>query len=322
MMDLILGDGILGWVVFNVFIVSMIVLDALVFHRKDHAVTLRESLAWTGVWVSLALLFCLGIYYFRGHELALQFLTAYLIEESLSVDNLFVFLLIFSYFRVPAEYQHKVLNWGILGALIFRLVFILAGIALIERFHWLIYVFGLILIASGVNMWRNKDTKVEPDKNPVLTLFRRMVPVTDSYVGGRFFVRQAGKLFATPLMVVVVVIETTDIIFAVDSVPAVIAISRDPFIVYTSNAFAIMGLRALYFTLSGLMGIFHHLHYGLSGILVVVGLKMVLSDVFHVPIVISLAVVGGMLVVSVIASLMWPKPPEPPPAEKRVETDV
>lgn len=302
--------GTMGWVVFNAFLVSMIVLDALVFHRRAHKITLRESLAWTGVWVSLALLFCLGVYHYRGPELALQFLTAYLIEESLSIDNLFVFLLIFSYFRVPAEFQHKVLNLGILGALVFRLAFILAGIALIERFHWLIYVFGGILILSGINMWKNKDTKVEPDKNPVLILFRKFVPVTDHYVGGRFFVKQAGRLMATPLMVVLVVIETTDIIFAVDSVPAVIAISRDPFIVYTSNAFAIMGLRALYFTLSGLMGIFHHLHYGLSGILVFVGLKMVLSDLFHVPIVVSLGVVAGMLVVSIIASLMWPKKEE------------
>jgi tellurite resistance protein TerC len=302
-----MSNTVLGWIAFNVFIVAMIVLDALVFHRKAHRVTLRESIGWTGVWVSLALVFCAGVYYFRGPDLALQFLTAYLIEESLSIDNLFVFLLIFSYFRVPAQYQHKVLNWGILGALVFRLIFILAGIALIERFHWLIYVFGAILIFSGVNMWNNKDTKVEPEKNPMLRLFRRFVPVTDNYIGGQFFVKQAGRIMATPLMVVLVVIETTDIIFAVDSVPAVIAISRDPFIVYTSNAFAIMGLRALYFTLAGLMGIFHHLHYGLSGILIFVGLKMVLSDIFHVPIIVSLGVVAGMLASSVIASLMWPQ---------------
>ena len=301
---------VLGWVLFNAFILAMILLDALVFHRKAHAITLRESLAWTGIWVSLALIFCLGVYHYEGPDLALQFLTAYLIEESLSVDNLFVFLLIFSYFRVPSQYQHKVLNLGILGALVFRLGFILAGIALIERFHWLIYVFGVILIFSGVNMVYSKDTKVEPEKNPMLRLFRRFVPVTENYVNGHFFARQGGRLKATPLMVVLVVIETTDIVFAVDSVPAVIAISRDPFIVYTSNAFAIMGLRALYFTLAGLMGLFHYLHYGLSGILVFVGLKMVSSDIVHVPIIVSLGVVAGLLGASVIASLLWPGTPQ------------
>jgi tellurite resistance protein TerC len=284
-------------------------------------VSLRESLGWTALWVSLALLFCLGVYHYRGPELALQFLTAYLIEESLSVDNLFVFLLIFSYFRVPPEYQHKVLTLGILGALVFRLIFILAGIALIERFHWLIYVFGGVLIVSGIHMWNEKDKKVEPEKNPVLRLFRRFVPVTEAYENGHFFVRRAGQMVATPLMVVLIVIETTDVIFAVDSVPAVIAISRDPFIVFTSNAFAIMGLRALYFTLSGLMNLFHLLHYGLSGILVFVGLKMLLSDIFKLPIVVSLLVVAGLLVVSIVASLMWPAE-KPLPAAKRVETDV
>lgn len=320
MLDL-MSNTPLGWIIFGVFIVSMILLDALVFRRKSHTVSLRESLGWTGLWVSLALLFCLGVYHYRGPELALQFLTAYLIEESLSIDNLFVFLLIFSYFRVPAEYQHKVLTLGILGALVFRLIFILAGIALIERFHWLIYVFGGILIVSGVNMWLEKDKKVEPEKNPVLRLFRRFVPVTETYENGHFFVQRAGQMVATPLMVVLIVIETTDVIFAVDSVPAVIAISRDPFIVFTSNAFAIMGLRALYFTLASLMNLFHLLHYGLSGILVFVGTKMLISDVYKLPIVVSLAVVGGLLALSIIASLMWPAQ-RPLPAKKRVETDV
>ena len=320
MLDL-MSNTPLGWILFGVFIVSMILLDALVFRRKSHTVSLRESLGWTALWVSLALLFCLGVYHYRGPELALQFLTAYLIEESLSVDNLFVFLLIFSYFRVPPEYQHKVLTLGILGALVFRLIFILAGIALIERFHWLIYVFGGVLIVSGIHMWMEKDKKVEPEKNPVLRLFRRLVPVTDAYENGHFFVRRAGQMVATPLMVVLIVIETTDVIFAVDSVPAVIAISRDPFIVFTSNAFAIMGLRALYFTLASLMNLFHLLHYGLSGILVFVGLKMLISDVYKLPIVVSLAVVGGLLVLSIVASLMWPAQ-RPLPAKKRVETDV
>jgi TerC family integral membrane protein len=297
----------LGWVAFIAFLLGMVMLDLLVFRRKSHTVSLRESLAWTGIWVSLAMLFCLGVYYFRGHEQALQFLTGYLIEESLSVDNLFVFLLVFSYFRVPPEYQHKVLNWGIFGALVFRLVFILAGIALIERFHWLTYMFGAILLYSGVHMAIEKERKVEPEKNPVLRLFRRLVPVSDAYDNGHFFTRKAGRLLATPLLVVLVVIETTDIVFAVDSVPAVIAISRHPFIVFTSNAFAILGLRALYFTLAGMMKVFHLLHYGLAGILVFVGLKMVLSDLVPIHIVVSLGVVGGLLVASVIASLLWPK---------------
>jgi tellurite resistance protein TerC len=296
-----------GWIAFNTFLVGMLVLDQLVFRRKARAVSLRESLAWTSIWVSLALIFALGVYHYLGHVAALQFLTGYLIEESLSVDNLFVFLLIFSYFRVPAEHQRKVLNWGIIGALFFRLTFILAGIALIERFHWLIYLFGAILVISGVRMAFEVEKKVQPEKNPVLKLVRRFVPLTERYEGGRFFVKRAGRIFATPLFVVLVVIETTDIVFAVDSVPAVIAITRDPFIVYTSNAFAIMGLRALYFTLAGLMNLFHLLHYGLAGILVFVGLKMLLADVIHVPIVLSLGIVGGLLVLSVIASLMWPK---------------
>jgi TerC family integral membrane protein len=306
-----MSNTVFGWTSFNLFLVAMIVLDLVVFRRKSHAVSMRESLGWTAVWVSLAMLFCLGIYQVHGHVRALHFLTAYLIEESLSVDNLFVFLLLFSYFNVPAKYQYKVLHWGILGALVFRAIFILSGIALIERFHWLIYVFGLILIVSGVNMARGKEMKVEPEKNPVLRLFRRFVPVADGYDGGRFVTRRSGRWLATPLLVVLVVIETTDILFAVDSVPAVLAITRDPFIVYTSNAFAIMGLRALYFTLAGLMRIFHFLHYGLSGILMFVGLKMVLSDIVNVPIVISLGIVAGMLGISVIASLLWPEKKTP-----------
>ncbi len=317
----LLSNTPLGWIIFGVFIVAMVLLDAMVFRRRSHVVSLRESLGWTVLWVSLALLFGLGVLHFRGHEPALQFVTAYLIEESLSVDNLFVFLLIFSYFHVPREYQHKVLTWGILGALVFRLGFILAGISLIERFHWLTYAFGAILVFSGVNMWRNREPKVEPERNPILRLFRRVVPVTETYEGDRFFVARAGRWLATPLMVVLIVIETTDVLFAVDSVPAVIAISRDPFIVFTSNAFAIMGLRALYFTLAGLMNMFHLLHYGLAGILVFVGLKMVFTDLFPVPITVSLLVVAGLLLASVVGSLLWPKRRPLAPGE-RADTDV
>jgi tellurite resistance protein TerC len=309
------------WVGFNLFILAMLALDLLVFHRRSHAIRFRESLIWSGVWISLALLFCVGVYYFRGQQVALEFLTGYLIEESLSVDNLFVFLLIFSYFRVPPEYQHKVLFWGILGALVMRLTFILLGVALLERFHWLIYVFGGVLIISGVRMAFDKDKEIDPEVNPVLRLFRRFFPVSPRYEGDKFFIKTASGLLATPLFVVLLVVETTDVVFAVDSVPAVLAITQDPFIVYTSNAFAILGLRTLYFALAHVMRLFHWLHYGLSAILVFVGLKMVLADVIHVPTPIALAVVAGLLAMSVVASMLWPRPVELPVAPPEVAPD-
>ncbi len=296
------------WIGFNVFVLAMLALDLGVFHRKAHVVKIKEALIWSAVWITLALLFNLGIYFWRGEVAALEFLTGYLLEKSLSVDNVFVFLLIFSYFRVPALCQHKVLFWGILGALIMRAIFIAAGITLIQQFHWVIYVFGAFLIFTGIKMALQKDKEIHPEKNPVIKLFRRLMPVTEDYdEESRFFVRKAGRLHATPLFVALLVVETTDVIFAVDSIPAILAITNDPFIVYTSNVFAILGLRALYFALAGIMQLFHYLHYGLSAILVFVGAKMLLADIYKIPIGIALGVVAGILLVSVIASILRPR---------------
>jgi tellurite resistance protein TerC len=269
---------------------------------------LGEALGWSGAWIALALVFNAALWWARGPHAGLEFLTGYLIEKSLSVDNLFVFLLVFSHFSVPPTYQHKVLFWGILGALVMRLGFILAGVALLERFHGLIYLFGAVLVVSGIKIWNEKDKHIEPERNPLVRLFRRLVPMTEGYEGGRFVTRRAGRWLATPLCVVLLVVETTDLIFAVDSIPAVLAITRDPFIVYSSNAFAILGLRALYFALAGIMTAFHHLHYGLSAILVFIGAKMMASDIVEVPTLASLAVVVALLAVSIWASLRWPRP--------------
>lgn len=292
------------WIGFFVIVLGLLTLDIVVFNRKAHEVQLKEALLWSAFWISIALLFNVVIYYTRGGESAFQYFTAYIIEKSLSVDNLFVFLMLFTYFKVPGKYQHKVLFWGIVGALVMRMLFIFAGIALISKFHWMLYIFGAILIYSGVKMVKSKDVEVHPEKNPVLKLFRRFMPVTKEYHGGSFFVRKDSRWYATPLIVVLLVIETTDVVFAVDSVPAVLAISRDPFIVYTSNIMAILGLRALYFALAGVMGLFRHLHYGLAAILVFVGLKMLVTDWIHIPIALSLGVIGGVLAISILASVL------------------
>ncbi len=299
-------DSILIWIGFFTFILAMLALDLGVFHRKSHAVGFKEAMAWCGVWVSLALVFNGIIYFWRGPQTALQFLTGYLIEYSLSVDNIFVFLLIFTYFKVPAEFQHRVLFWGILGALVLRAAFIALGITLIQQFHWMIYVFGLFLIVTGVKMALQKGKELHPEKNPVLRMFRKWISVTEEYDGEKFFVRKAAKLFATPLAVVLLMVETSDVIFAIDSIPAILAITTDPFIVFTSNVFAILGLRSLYFALSGTLGLFHHLHYGLSFILGFVGVKMVISGVYVIPVAISLGVISGVLVLSILASIVWP----------------
>jgi tellurite resistance protein TerC len=294
------------WVAFNVFVLIMLAVDLGVVHRRAHTVRLKEALIWSGIWIALALLFALGVYFWYGPQPALEFLTGYLIEKSLSVDNIFVFVLIFSYFKVPALYQHKVLFWGILGALVMRAIFIFAGIALLQRLHWIIYVFGALLVLTGIKMAMEKDKEIHPDKNPVLRLFRRLVPVTEDYHADHFFVRRFGHYAATPLFIVLLVVETTDIIFAVDSIPAILAITVDPFLVYTSNVFAILGLRALYFALAGVMQLFHYLHYGLSAILIFVGAKMLLADVYKLPVAVALGVIAGILLISVIASVMRP----------------
>jgi tellurite resistance protein TerC len=307
-----------SWVIFNVFVLAMLALDLGVFHRKAHVIKIREALFWSALWIALALLFNVGLYLWRGPETALEFLTGYLIEKALSVDNIFVFLLIFSYFRVPSVYQHKVLFWGILGALIMRVIFIATGITLIQRFHWVLYVFGLFLILTGIKMALQKEKKILPERNPVLKLLGRWMPIADRYEDGKFFVKRDGRHLATPLLVVLLVVETTDIIFAIDSIPAILAITLDPFIVYTSNVFAILGLRALYFALAGIIRLFHYLHYGLSAILVFVGIKMLLADLYKIPVGMALGVVACILLASVIASVFHPRKVEMAPEPHRL----
>lgn len=297
-------NQILLWSGFGLFVIAMLALDLAVFHKKAHEVKIKEALMWSAIWIALALFFNLGVYIHKGPDTALRFLTGYLLEKSLSVDNLFVFLLIFQYFHVSHKYEHKILFWGIVGALVFRALFIAAGITLIHKFHWIIYVFGAILIWTGFKLALEKEKEVEPEKNVVLKVFRKLMPVADRYEGEKFFIRKDGKIFATPLFVVLLVIETTDVIFAVDSIPAILAITTDPFIVYTSNVFAILGLRALYFALAGVMQMFKHLHYGLAAILVFVGIKMIISEHYKIPIWISLSVIAFILCISIIASTL------------------
>ena len=298
-----MGDSALLWVGFNVFVLMMLALDLGVFHRKSHEVSVKEALTWTGVWVVISLVFNVFIYYYFDEEFAVQFLTGYLIEKSLSVDNIFVIILIFSYFHVPSSYQHKVLFLGILGALVMRAIFIFAGIELIHRFHWLIYIFGGFLIITGIRMLFSGDTKIDPEKNFFVRMVRKIMPVTNDYVGDKFFTRVDGAVWATPLFLTLVVIEATDLIFAVDSIPAILAISEEPFIVYTSNAFAILGLRSLYFALAGIEKYFKYLKYGLALILVFVGSKMTMAQWFKIPVEISLLVIAVILGVSMVASV-------------------
>lgn len=299
--------SLFAWVGFVLFVLFMLFLDLGVFHKKAHRVSFREALGWTGVWIALALLFNLGVYFALGKELALQFLTGYLIEKSLSVDNIFVILLIFTYFRVPDQYQHKVLFWGILGALTMRAVFIFGGLALIQKYRWVIYLFGGLLIFSGIRMSLPAKEEIALEKNFVLRMMRKFLPMVCSHDNGTFFQKQGGKTCATPLFAALIIVETTDFIFAVDSIPAILAISSDPFIVFTSNVFAILGLRSLYFAVAGLLDVFHHLKYGLSAILVFVGTKMLLSGYYQLPTAFALGIVIGILGVSIVTSLIWPK---------------
>lgn len=282
----------------------MLALDLGVFHRRAHTIGFREALAWSVAWFTLALGFMWVVYFWRGDQAALAFLTGYLIEWSLSVDNIFVFLMIFSYFAVPAEYQHKVLFWGIVGAVLMRAIMVTVGIVLIHQFHWIVYLFGAFLVITGVRMAFHREDEIHPERNPVLKLVRRLVPMTKRYHGARFFLRRRGVWIATPLFLVLTVVESTDVVFAVDSVPAVLAISTDPFIVYTSNVFAILGLRSLYFVVAGVMQLFHYLKYGLALILVFVGAKMILSDVVVIPVAVALGVVATILLLSIVISLI------------------
>jgi tellurite resistance protein TerC len=299
-----MSEELVLWGSFCLFVLGMLALDLGVFHRKSHEVSVKEALIWTAVWISLAMLFNLFVFYYFDKEAALEFFTAYLVEKSLSIDNIFVIIMIFSYFNVPSRYQHKVLFWGILGALVMRVIFIFAGIELIHKFHWLIYVFGGFLVVTGIRMVTSGDKPMELEKNPLVKFVRKIFPVTESFVDDNFFVRRDHKLWATPLFIVVILIEGTDLIFAVDSIPAIISISEDPFIVYTSNVFAILGLRSLYFALAGIEKYFTYLKYGLATILVFVGLKMSLADFIKIPVEISLIVISFLLAISMIASVV------------------
>jgi tellurite resistance protein TerC len=307
-------ESIWLWVGFNVFVLGMLALDLGVFHRKSHVVSVKEATVWSAVWISLALTFNAGIYFYwntlipgssySNSEAALAFLTGYLIEKSLSVDNIFVIALIFGYFAVPAAYQHRVLFWGILGALVMRAAMIFAGAALLKEYHWIIYVFGAFLIFTGIKMFTHKEEELHPESNPVIKLVRKLIPVTKNYEDDHFFVRHAGKLMATPLFLVLIMVETTDLVFAVDSIPAIFAVTQDPFIVYTSNVFAILGLRSLYFVLAGVIDKFYYLKMGLAVILTFVGVKMTMIDLYKIPTPVSLGVIATVLTIAVVASLI------------------
>lgn len=291
------------WVVFNAFVLLMLALDLGVFHKKLHVVSVKEALIWSGIWIFLSLCFNGFIYFQFGETKALEYFTGYVIEKALSVDNIFVFVLIFSFFQIPAIYQHKVLFWGIIGALIMRVIFIFAGVALLEKFHWTIYIFGAILIFTGIKMLFDTDKKIEPDKNPVIKLFKKFIPTTNELHEDKFFITKNQKKYATPLFIVLIMIEITDLIFAVDSIPAILAVTQDHFIVYTSNVFAILGLRSLYFALADIINRFKYLAVGLAIILVFVGTKMVMIDFYKIPIHYSLIIIILVLFFSIILSL-------------------
>ncbi len=309
------------WIVFNAFVILLLGLDLFVLHKDEHEIKIKEALLTSLFWIVLSLAFNVGIYFWKGQDAALEFLTAYLIEKSLSVDNLFVFILIFSFFKIPVKYQHKMLFWGVIGALVLRGIFIIVGVALIERFEFIIYILGAFLVYTGIKMALTQEQDVDPEHNPLVNWVSKHLRMTKNAVGGKFFIKQNGKLYATPLFLVLIMIESTDVVFAADSIPAILAISKDPFIVYTSNVFALLGLRALYFALAGIMQLFHYLHYGLSLILVFIGVKLLISDFYHLDMRIALLVVGAILTISVVVSLMFPKPkgemPEVPLEDKR-----
>lgn len=295
------------WLIFGAMVVGALALDLGVSHRHTHEIKLKEALIRSAIWIGLALIFAVIVTIWKGHEKSLEFLTGYIVEESLSVDNLFVFLIIFSYFKVPKRYEHEVLFWGIIGACITRGIFIALGVELVHRFQWILYFFGGFLILTAVKLFFEKGKEVHPEKNMILRLFKRVMPVTPGYEEGKFFVRKSGALWATPLFIVLLVVESTDVVFAVDSIPAILGVTHDPFIIYTSNIFAILGLRSLFFALSGVVTLFHHLHYGLALILAFVGVKMLIHDFYQIPIVYALLVIAMILFLSVAASLIWPQ---------------
>ncbi|HEX6161511.1 MAG TPA: TerC family protein [Thermoanaerobaculia bacterium] len=294
-------------IIFSVFVLGMLALDLGVFNRKAHEVRFKEALGWSIVWVTLSLIFNAWIYYRFGAQKGLEFLTGYLIEKALSVDNIFVFVILFASFAVPKVYQHRVLFWGVLGAILMRAIFIGLGAALVSRFHWIMYVFGAILIYTGIKLMAEGEAEPHPEKNPIYKVARRFFPAVPEYHGKAFMIVKDGRRYATPLLLVLFAIEATDVVFAVDSIPAIFAITTDPFIVYTSNIFAILGLRAMYFLLAGIIDKFHYLKYGLALVLLFVGVKMIIAEWYKVPIGVSLGVVAALLGASVAASMIWPK---------------
>lgn len=291
------------WILFNLIVVFFLMLDLGVFHKSNKVITVKESLVWSAIWIVVALIFNAVLFFWRGSGPALEFFTVYLIERSLSVDNIFVFILVFAYFNIKAEYQYRVLFWGIIGALIMRALFIVVGVALIAKFHWIIYIFGALLVYIGIKLWFSDNKEIHPEQNIVLRVFRKFFHVSADHEGGHFLVRKDGKRVATVLFLVLLVIETTDVVFALDSIPAALAISRDSFIIYSANVFAILGLRALYFALAGCMQMFKYLQYGLSVILTFVGAKMLIADLYHIPIGLSLGFIAFVLVVAVVVSV-------------------
>ena len=298
------------WVTFNIGILAMLFFDLGVFHRKNRVISLRESLVWSVIWIAAALIFNLGVFIWSGHARGVEFLTCYILERSLSVDNIFIFILIFSYFKVESRYQYKILFWGILGALISRAVFIVSGVALVNRFHWMTYVFGAFLVYIGVKLAFENEEKIKPEENTVLKIFKKLVPISEDTGDGRFFLIKAGKLFATPLLFVLVVIDTFDIIFAVDSIPAALAITSNSFTIYAANAFAILGLRAMYFAVEGFMKMFRYLNYGLSAVLSFVGVKMLLTDFYKISTGVSLMVIVLVLACAVVLSVTIKETPQ------------
>jgi tellurite resistance protein TerC len=297
-------EPIWAWGVFLLVVIAMLMVDLGVFHRKAHVLSMREATIWSIVWVVVALVFNAIVWVWLGHQKALEFFTGYLVEKALSADNIFVFAVLFNYFAVPPEYRHRVLFWGVLGAIVFRLTFILAGTALLKKFHWVVYIFGIIVIVSGIKLLMRKDEEIDPERNPVLRLARRFLPITPNYHGQKFFVRLNGKFMATPLALVLLVVESTDIVFAIDSIPAIFAITRDPFIVFTSNVCAILGLRALYFLLEGMIRLFRYLDEGLAVILVFIGIKMLVSEFYKIPTWVALGFVAAVLAITITLSLI------------------
>ncbi|HEY2066802.1 MAG TPA: TerC family protein [Gemmatimonadaceae bacterium] len=311
-----IATSIWFWVGFVAFVLAMLALDLGVFNRTPHVVRAREAAVWTGVWVALALLFATGLTFFAGRQAGLTFLTGYVIEESLSVDNIFVIVLIFQYFAVPAQYQHRVLFWGILGALVMRGLFIGLGAALLARFEWIIYLFGALLVVTGIRMAVKQDEAFDGEQNPVVKIVRRFLPLTEGYRGKHFLAHENGRYYATPLLLVLVLVEATDLIFAIDSIPAIFGITRDPFLVFTSNIFAVLGLRSLFFLLATVVQRFYLLKYGLAVILTFVGAKMLLEAWVHIPITLSLGIVIGVLAASIVASMRWPQGGTPNPTKR------